>query len=55
MTKRIVSIALLLGLLTACGNKGPLVLPDKKPADAPATSTGTHPATSQPGAQTSQE
>ncbi|HQY50072.1 MAG TPA: lipoprotein, partial [Thermomonas sp.] len=32
MTKRIVLLALLLTALAACGNKGPLVMPDKKPA-----------------------
>ena len=52
MTKRIVFLALLLCSLAACGNKGPLLLPAKKPADAPAD---THPATPQPGAHTSQE
>jgi len=57
MIKRIVFLALLLSSLAACGNKGPLVLPDKKPADAPvpAAPSGTHPATPTPGAQTSQE
>ncbi|WP_256645899.1 LPS translocon maturation chaperone LptM [Thermomonas paludicola] len=38
MTKRIAFLSLLLCLLTACGNKGPLVLPDAPPADAPAAS-----------------
>jgi len=37
MIKRVVSLLLLAGLLTACGNKGPLVLPDKPQADAPTT------------------
>lgn len=37
MTKRIAFLSLLLCLLTACGNKGPLVLPDKPaPAGTPA-------------------
>lgn len=34
MTKRLVLLSLLSCLLAACGNKGPLVLPDKP---APAT------------------
>ena len=34
--KRIVIAALLLCLLAACGNKGPLVMPEAKPADQPA-------------------
>jgi predicted small lipoprotein YifL len=55
MTKRIVFLALLLCSLAACGNKGPLLLPAKKPADAPAAPADTHPATPQPGAHTSQE
>ena len=37
MTKRIAIASFLLCLLAACGNKGPLVMPDAKPADAPAT------------------
>ncbi len=38
-TLRIVSLLLslaLVGQLAACGNKGELVMPDKKPADPPA-------------------
>lgn len=35
MTKRLALLTLSICLLTACGNKGPLVLPDKRPADAP--------------------
>ncbi|MDE2407023.1 MAG: lipoprotein [Xanthomonadaceae bacterium] len=55
MTKRIVFLVLLLCTLTACGNKGPLVLPDKKPAPAPAAAASPHPATAQPGTPASQE
>lgn len=36
MTKRLVLLSLLSCLLAACGNKGPLVLPEKPAADAPA-------------------
>ena len=44
MTKRLVLLSLLSCLLAACGNKGPLVLPDKPaPAEAPE-----QPATEQP-------
>ncbi|MFN3703511.1 LPS translocon maturation chaperone LptM [Thermomonas sp.] len=35
MTKRLVLLTLLSCLLAACGNKGPLVLPEKPAADAP--------------------
>lgn len=35
MTKRLVLLSLLSCLLAACGNKGPLVLPEKPAADAP--------------------
>lgn len=38
MSKRIVFLLLSCLLLSACGNKGPLVMPDK-PTDAPAAST----------------
>ena len=34
--KRIAIASFLLCLLTACGNKGPLVMPEAKPADQPA-------------------
>ena len=34
--KRIALASFLLCLLAACGNKGPLVMPEAKPADAPA-------------------
>ena len=37
MIKRIAIATFLLCLLAACGNKGPLVMPEAKPADAPAT------------------
>ena len=37
MTKRIAIASFLLCLLAACGNKGPLVMPEAKPATAPAT------------------
>ena len=36
MIKRIAIASFLLCLLAACGNKGPLVMPETKPADAPA-------------------
>ena len=36
MIKRIAIATFLLCLLTACGNKGPLVMPEAKPADQPA-------------------
>ncbi len=39
MIKRIAIATFLLRILAACGNKGPLVMPDTKPADAPATTT----------------
>ena len=37
MTKRIAIASFLLCLLAACGNKGPLVMPEAKPAAQPAT------------------
>lgn len=37
MIKRIALLSLLSCLLAACGNKGPLVLPDKPAAATPAT------------------
>ena len=36
MTKRIALLTLLSCLLAACGNKGPLMLPDQAPAGTPA-------------------
>ena len=36
MTKRIAIASFLLCLLAACGNKGPLVMPETKPAAQPA-------------------
>lgn len=57
MTKRIALLTLLSCLLAACGNKGPLVLPDKPaPAGTPAiaapsetpSETPVAPATEQP-------
>ena len=47
--KRIVIAAFLLCLLTACGNKGPLVMPDAKPADQPAEQPAAEPATTESG------
>ena len=43
MIKRIALLAFLSCLLAACGNKGPLVMPDKPQADA-ATATAPAPA-----------
>ena len=37
--KRIAIATFLLCLLAACGNKGPLVMPDAKPAEQPASET----------------
>jgi len=44
--------AALFGLLAGCGQKGPLYLPDKKPATVtpPATAPATPAPTAQPGA-----
>ena len=39
MIKRIAIASFLLCLLAACGNKGPLVMPDAKPAEQPASET----------------
>jgi len=39
MTKRIAIATFLLSLLAACGNKGPLVMPEAKPAEQPAATT----------------
>ena len=45
MIKRIAIASFLLCLLTACGNKGPLVMPEAKPADQPdATAPAAQPA-----------
>lgn len=52
MIKRIAFLSLLLCLLTACGNKGPLVLPDKPPADTPDASS---PAAADSGAPATQD
>ena len=43
MTKRIAIASFLLCLLAACGNKGPLVMPDQ-PAPAAAAPSATPPA-----------
>ena len=37
--KRLVALLAIALALTACGNKGPLVMPEAKPADAPAPAT----------------
>ena len=47
MTKRIAIASFLLCLLAACGNKGPLVMPEAKPAAQPAT-TPAEPAAAAP-------
>ena len=39
MTKRLVLLLFVSCLLAACGNKGPLVMPDAKPAEQPASET----------------
>ena len=44
MTKRIALLTLLSCLLAACGNKGPLVLPDQAPAETPADAPADAPA-----------
>ena len=44
MTKRIAIASFLLCLLAACGNKGPLVMPEAKPAAQPAPATPDEPA-----------
>jgi predicted small lipoprotein YifL len=51
MIKRIAIASFLLCLLAACGNKGPLVMPDAKPADAaaPAAQPAAEPATTESG------
>ena len=38
-TPRLLLSLTLLSLLAACGNKGPLVMPDAKPAEQPASET----------------
>ena len=52
MIKRIAVLSLLSCLLAACGNKGPLVLPDKPQTKDTATPAATAPAT-EPEAATS--
>lgn len=47
MTKRLVLLSLLSCLLAACGNKGPLVLPEQ-PAAAPAAEMPAPPAVEPP-------
>ena len=47
MTKRIAIASFLLCLLAACGNKGPLVMPEAKPAAQPAA-TPAEPAAAAP-------
>ena len=47
--KRIAIATFLLCLLAACGNKGPLVMPDAKPAEQPASETPAEPATTESG------
>ena len=54
MTKRLVLLSLLSCLLAACGNKGPLVLPEKPAADAPATPASPAPAGDDAGAPSTQ-
>lgn len=44
MTKRIALLTLLSCLLAACGNKGPLVLPDQAPAETPTDAPADAPA-----------
>lgn len=39
MIKRIAIASFLLCLLAACGNKGPLVMPEAKPTEQPAATT----------------
>jgi predicted small lipoprotein YifL len=54
MIKRLAILALLLCSLAACGNKGPLLLPEHKPAAAPPASADAPPATPQPSAPSTQ-
>ena len=46
--KRIAIATFLLSLLAACGNKGPLVMPDAKPAEQPASETPAAPPAAEP-------
>ena len=43
LTARIAFAAFLLCILAACGNKGPLVMPDAAPADQPASAAPAEP------------
>lgn len=52
MTKRIALLTLLSCLLAACGNKGPLVLPDQAPAGTPADAPVDAPADAPAGSPT---
>lgn len=54
MTKRLVLLSLLSCLLAACGNKGPLVLPEKPAADAPAAPAPPAPAGDDAGTPSTQ-
>lgn len=54
MTKRLVLLSLLSCLLAACGNKGPLVLPEKPAADAAATPASPAPAGDDAGTPSTQ-
>lgn len=52
MIKRIALAIVLLGLLTACGNKGPLVMPDAPAAEPAADTPATDPAQPPAGSET---
>ena len=54
MTKRLVLLSLLSCLLAACGNKGPLVLPEKPAADAPVAPAAPAPAADAAGTPSAQ-
>ena len=54
MIKRLVLLSLLSCLLAACGNKGPLVLPEKPAADAPAAPAPPAPAGDDAGTPSTQ-
>ena len=54
MTKRLVLLSLLSCLLAACGNKGPLVLPEKPAADAAAAPAPPAPAGDDAGTPSTQ-
>ncbi len=54
MTKRLVLLSLLSCLLAACGNKGPLVLPEKPAADAAAAPAPPAPAGDDAGSPSTQ-